>query len=109
MDNVINNVREICCSLLWHTTLFALHLSLIASLSSLFPLISSPLLIAQPAVQLYTSPEMALPGTETVRFRRPIDPSAPAPKAKEEKDEFGKLVPRWKKRHLGLLQDLVGR
>jgi len=54
--------------------------------------------------------KMALPGTETVRFRRPTTgPNAVAPKA-PEKDEFGSLAPQgWKRRHQGLLQDKVGR
>ncbi|WVQ81367.1 hypothetical protein IAT38_003490 [Cryptococcus sp. DSM 104549] len=55
---------------------------------------------------------MALPGTETVRFRRPTaGPNAVAQKAEEPKrDEFGSLAPiGWKRRHQGLLQDLTRR
>ncbi|WVQ74450.1 hypothetical protein IAR50_004051 [Cryptococcus sp. DSM 104548] len=55
---------------------------------------------------------MALPGTETVRFRRPtagpnaVAPSTQAPK----KDEFGSMAPTgFKARHQGLLQDQSGR
>jgi len=53
---------------------------------------------------------MAMPGTETVRFRRPTTgPNAVAPKA-PEKDQFGSLAPQgWKRRHQGLLQDKLGR
>lgn len=53
---------------------------------------------------------MALPGTETIRFRRPTTgPNAIAPK-EEKRDEFGSLAPQgWKRRHQGLLQDQVGR
>ncbi|KAL7421010.1 mannosyltransferase [Cryptotrichosporon argae] len=54
---------------------------------------------------------MALPGTETMRFRRPTagPNAAPAPSA-PKKDEFGSLAPQgWKRRHQGLLQDQVGR
>lgn len=53
---------------------------------------------------------MAMPGTETVRFRRPTTgPNAVAPK-EVKKDQFGSLAPEgWKRRHQGLLQDLVGR
>lgn len=54
--------------------------------------------------------KMALPGTETVRFRRPTTgPNAPTPK-EVKKDEFGSLAPEgWKRRHQGILQDQVGR
>ncbi|TXT09120.1 hypothetical protein VHUM_02594 [Vanrija humicola] len=55
---------------------------------------------------------MALPGTETIRFRRPTaGPNAVAQKSDEpKKDQFGDLAPTgWKKRHQGLLQDQVGR
>ncbi|WVR08923.1 hypothetical protein IAU60_005982 [Kwoniella sp. DSM 27419] len=54
---------------------------------------------------------MALPGTETVRFRRPTHgPTAVAVKKQEEKDQFGNMAPTgFKKRHQGLLQDQVGR
>ncbi|ORY24212.1 putative mannosyltransferase [Naematelia encephala] len=54
---------------------------------------------------------MALPGTETVRFRRPTaGPNAVAPKAEPAKDQFGSMAPQgWKRRHQGILQDKVGR
>lgn len=55
---------------------------------------------------------MALPGTETIRFRRPTaGPNAVAQKSDEpKKDQFGDLAPTgWKRRHQGLLQDQVGR
>ncbi|WVN87816.1 uncharacterized protein L203_103011 [Cryptococcus depauperatus CBS 7841] len=55
---------------------------------------------------------MSLPGTETIRIRRPN----PAPtavgqnKEVEKKDEFGNVLPiGWKRRHQGLLQDQVAR
>lgn len=53
---------------------------------------------------------MAMPGTETIRFRRPTTgPNAPKPK-EEKRDEFGSLAPQgWKRRHQALLQDQVGR
>ena len=51
-----------------------------------------------------------IPGTESVRFRRPTTgPNAPKPK-EIKKDQFGSLAPEgWKRRHTGILQDLVGR
>ncbi|WRT69234.1 uncharacterized protein IL334_006218 [Kwoniella shivajii] len=54
---------------------------------------------------------MALPGTETIRFRRPTTgPNAPQPKAEPKKDEFGSMAPvGYKRRHQGLLQDQVRR
>ncbi|GFZ47156.1 hypothetical protein JCM24511_04899 [Saitozyma sp. JCM 24511] len=54
---------------------------------------------------------MALPGTETIRFRRPTTgPNAPAQKSEPKKDEFGSMAPLgWKRRHQGLLQDKLGR
>ncbi|EIW67903.1 hypothetical protein TREMEDRAFT_44918 [Tremella mesenterica DSM 1558] len=56
---------------------------------------------------------MALPGTETLRFRRPTTgPNAIKPnkdKAGKDKDTFGTLGQAWKRRHGGLLQDQVGR
>jgi alpha-1,2-mannosyltransferase len=54
---------------------------------------------------------MALPGTETIRFRRPTTgPNAPAQKTEPKKDEFGSMAPLgWKRRHQGLLQDKLSR
>lgn len=61
---------------------------------------------------------MAMPGTETIRFRRPTaGPNAIAAKKKKAEEEIkvdkfgGKHAPApaWKRRHLGLLQDQVGR
>jgi hypothetical protein len=54
---------------------------------------------------------MALPGTETIRFRRPTTgPNAPAQKSEAKKDEFGSMAPLgWKRRHQGLLQDKLSR
>lgn len=51
-----------------------------------------------------------IPGTEQVRFRRPTTgPNAVKPK-EIKKDQFGSLAPQgWKRRHQGILQDLVGR
>ena len=51
-----------------------------------------------------------MPGTETVRFRRPTTgPNAAQPK-EIKKDEFGKMAAEgWKRRHQGILQDQVGR
>jgi alpha-1,2-mannosyltransferase len=51
-----------------------------------------------------------MPGTETVRFRRPTTgPNAVQPK-EIKKDEFGKMAAEgWKRRHQGILQDQVGR
>lgn len=53
---------------------------------------------------------MSMPGTETVRFRRPTTgPNAVQPK-EIKKDEFGKMAAEgWKRRHQGILQDQVGR
>lgn len=56
-------------------------------------------------------PIMAMPGTETIRFRRPTaGPNAVAAK-KPAPDGFGSQGPKeaWKRRHQGLLQDQVGR
>lgn len=56
--------------------------------------------------------KMALPGTETIRFRRPTaGPNAVEQKKEEpKKDEFGSLAPvGWKRRHQGLLQDQLKR
>lgn len=51
---------------------------------------------------------MAMPGTETIRFRRPTNVAGPT--KVEEKDQFGNAAPSgWKRRHQGLLQDQVGR
>ena len=51
---------------------------------------------------------MAMPGTETIRFRRPTNKNEPAPEPK--KDQFGEMAPQgWKRRHQGLLQDLLRR
>ncbi|KIR99848.1 alpha-1,2-mannosyltransferase [Cryptococcus deuterogattii 2001/935-1] len=54
---------------------------------------------------------MALPGTETIRFRRPTTgPNAVEQKKEPKKDEFGSLAPiGWKRRHQGLLQDQLKR
>ena len=56
---------------------------------------------------------MALPGTETVRFRRPIPQGtavAPTARILDEKDEHGRPLPAgWKRRHQGLLQDQTRR
>ncbi|WWD21173.1 hypothetical protein CI109_105657 [Kwoniella shandongensis] len=55
---------------------------------------------------------MALPGTETVRFRRPTSgPNAiVVPKTEPERDEFGTLAPTgYRRRHQGLLQDQTRR
>lgn len=52
------------------------------------------------------------PGTEGIRFRRPTTgPNAENARKEEPKlDQFGSMAPLgWKKRHMGLLQDLVGR
>lgn len=54
-------------------------------------------------------------GTETIRFRRPTaGPNAVKTNENgEQVDKFGgKFAPdvkAWKRRHMGLLQDLVGR
>lgn len=52
----------------------------------------------------------AIPGTESVRFRRPTTgPNAVKPK-EIKKDEFGSMAPQgWRRRHQGILQDQVGR
>lgn len=56
---------------------------------------------------------MAMPGTETIRFRRPT--TGPNAQVAEQapSDKFGgKFAPdvqKWRRRHMGLLQDLVGR
>ncbi|WVQ93059.1 hypothetical protein IAU59_000123 [Kwoniella sp. CBS 9459] len=57
---------------------------------------------------------MAMPGTETIRFRRPTSgPNAISQSGKDKepkKDEFGSMAPTgFKRRHQGLLQDQVGR
>ncbi|WWD06916.1 hypothetical protein V865_005013 [Kwoniella europaea PYCC6329] len=54
---------------------------------------------------------MSLPGTETIRFRRPTTgPNAQKAAEEPKKDEFGSMAPLgFKKRHQGLLQDQVGR
>lgn len=55
---------------------------------------------------------MALPGTESVRFRRPTSgPHAVATETAEPQlDQFGSQASLgWKRRHQGLLQDKVGR
>lgn len=54
------------------------------------------------------SAAMAMPGTETIRFRRPTNKNDPAPEPK--RDQFGDMAPQgWKRRHQGLLQDLLRR
>lgn len=55
---------------------------------------------------------MAMPGTETIRFRYPTSgPNARVQKPVEEKkDQFGNMASQgWKRRHQGLLQDQTGR
>jgi len=76
--------------------------------NSFFHYFISPLFI--PPISPTAHLNMALPGTETIRFRRPTaGPNAVQPK-EEKKDEFGSLAPQgWKRRHQGLLQDQVGR
>ena len=74
--------------------------------------IRSLLLPPSTALQRLPSRAMALPGTESLRFRRPTSgPNYVAPNVTEVKvDQFGSQAPRgWKRRHQGLLQDKVGR
>lgn len=53
---------------------------------------------------------MNIPGTESVRFRRPTTGPNAVKSGEPEKDQFGSLAPQgWKRRHQGLLQDQLGR
>lgn len=83
-----------------HTRFF--HISFPISFLFFFFLSSSPRL---------TVHTMALPGTETIRFRRPTTgPNAVEQKKEPKKDEFGSLAPiGWKRRHQSLLQDQLKR
>lgn len=53
------------------------------------------------------------PGTETIRFRRPTAGPNAQQQGGTDVDKFGGKygpdVKGWKRRHMGLLQDLVGR
>lgn len=70
--------------------------------------LTTPELIHYQLPFIYTM--ATIPGTEQVRFRRPTTgPNAVKPK-EIKKDEFGSMAPQgWKRRHQGILQDLVGR
>lgn len=53
---------------------------------------------------------MNIPGTESVRFRRPTTGPNAVKAAEPQKDQFGSMAPQgWKRRHQGLLQDQLGR